>query len=274
MQPQPPDPEPRRFGPVALWIETGRALQRHARPLIQVLLLPSMLQLVLLWIVGTTAATGRAGLFWLCFAGVLLAIALFATNCHRVVLGDSAPLLARWGLWLDRRVLRYLGWMVLLVMLVGAVLVPVFLAGALMVPALLEGLTPGETGLVVRTLGWIAGVLLAWLVCRLSLILPAAAIGRSTTLGEAWYLSEGQGWRLVVGLAVPTLGVGLLMEVLGRAALDSGSTLLFMTWSLVNILASAVAVVALSCAWRLLGPDREAGLDGPAGAGEPASVRL
>lgn len=256
------------FGLLALWLETARMLRRHAGDLLRVLLLPALLQLGLVWLGTRTAGTGG---FWPWLAAIWLSVALFATNCHRVVLGDPGPIRRFAGLWLDTRVLWYLGWSFLLVLIGLVASVPVLILATMALPALFPELTPDERTLLLQGVGSTFMVLLLYFLLRLSLVLPAAALGRDTYPGESWYLTQGHGWRLVIGLALPTVATGLVLDGLGRLARMSDSTAVALTVALVATLAAAVGVVTLSCAWRLLAPDDGADPDDPVAGPDDAS---
>ncbi|MBX3725411.1 MAG: hypothetical protein KF823_05785 [Xanthomonadales bacterium] len=243
------------FTVIALWAETARMLQRHAGDLLRVLVLPALLQLGLAWQVMRATGEGRQGLAWLLVAAAGLGIALFATNCHRVVLGDGGPVRSLWGLRLDGRVLWYLAWSVFLVLAGTLAFVPVLVLGILVVPALFPGMDPEELARLFEWLAWLPLILIIHLLIRLSLVLPATALGRDTHPGESWHLTHGHGWRLTLGLCLPAVAVRLFEDVLGRLTEAVGSAPLTLVVALLATLAGAVTVVALSCAWRLLGPD-------------------
>lgn len=245
------------FGVIALWAETVRLLHRHAGDLLRVLALPALLQLGLGWLAVLAAGEGRQDLVWLTIAGGGLGVALFATNCHRIVLGDGGPVRSLWGLRLDGRVLWYLGWSVFLLLVGALAFVPFMVLGALVLPSLLPDLAPDDLSRLIEWLAWLPLILILHFLIRLSLVLPATALGRDTHPGESWHLTHGQGWRLTLGLALPTAAVRLLEEGLGRLTDAVGSGPLTLVLALLATLAGAVTVVALSSAWRLLGPEEE-----------------
>lgn len=135
----------------------------------------------------------------------LVAFLWIAVAWHRYVLlregGESwiAPLEGR-------LLLAYLGRSIMIGLLVLAAFVIVTTAIAPFAPAM---------ALAVAT---IIGMVLTY---RLGLILPAGAIGRALSVGEAWRATAGQSGTVVL-LALMTFGLSLLLQV--PALLDAPET--------------------------------------------------
>ena len=141
----------------------------------------------------------------------IIAVCSMAVSWHRFILRDEMS----HGLRLDGNVLRYAG-NTLLIML--AMLVPslLFLVAVLGAPA-------------TAVIGLPALVLLGGAVTRLSIKLPAVALGnRDFTFGNAWRVSEGNFWPclgvFLLSWAI-TLG-GLLVLILAGGALEQANSLL------------------------------------------------
>jgi hypothetical protein len=123
----------------------------------------------------------------------LVAIASVAVNWHRYVLKDELPAgMAR--LRVDDLVWRYLGNAMLITLIAGLVGVPVALVASLIFAFL------GPVGAPFI----LAAILMAVLPVfyRLSVKLPAIAMGRKDfTLRDAWLVTQGNWWQ-IAGLAV------------------------------------------------------------------------
>lgn len=183
--------------------------------------------------------------------------AMVLVGWHRfVLLGEKAspsgPVVA-----VGRRELRYLlAWVVLsvlfLVLFVAAwafVLALVFFAMAVMKLALLltgsgNAIVLGETGqFVALELAAIPAAMLiaAYVAIRLSLILPAMAVDRDRAMRQAWSLSSGCGWRLVLAsffTLVPAEIISIGIALGARVAYDT-------PWFYPLALAAAAGLVLL-----------------------------
>ena len=126
---------------------------------------------------------------------------MIAISCHRlVILGvDSLP--SAWGLFWSRRETRFLGWS----MLISLITLLPFAVLGILVGILVAVLGPSFT--VSAALPFILLVLpFVWYaIARLSLVLPATAIGQRPTLKGSWRLSRSNGWRLALVMFLPSL---------------------------------------------------------------------
>ena len=148
------------------------------------------------------------GAFLLSLLLALLSIGLLtmiAVSCHRLVILGVASLPNAWGLFWSGRETRFLGWIIAVTVLV--------------VPYLLS------VPLITRTLD--AWLLLAvvfpfalYVSARLSLVLPATAIGQRPTLKRFWRLSRSNGWRLVLVLSPAVLPVSLVFALYDSGVLE------------------------------------------------------
>ena len=177
------------------------------------------------------------------YPGVLLPLFLpallsapFATmisvSCHRlVILGvDSLP--SAWGLFWSRRETRFLGWSALIAIPVGVVPILSAVLGSPLLMFLV---------LVPYSL---------YLVPRLSLVLPATAIGQRPTLKGSWRLSESNAGPLLLVMLLPSLLLGLLYRV-GSLLLDGTAPQFLSAFIgvLVAVLSWVIGIAALSKAF-------------------------
>lgn len=99
-------------------------------------------------------------------------------------------------------------------------------------------------------------------IARLSLVFPGAAVDAAVTLGDSWRRTRGNGWRIMLLMAVTTLPVGLLAELapgivpLSLAGLPLFSALLqSIVVNFFLLITVALGQNALSHAYRhLIGP--------------------
>ncbi len=129
---------------------------------------------------------------------------MIAISCHRlVILGvDSLP--SAWGLFWSRRETRFLGWSMLISLITFLPLAVLAALVGILVAVLGRGFTPSvfvpliAANLLVLPFVWYA-------IARLSLVLPATAIGQRPTLKGSWRLSRSNGWRLALVMFLPSL---------------------------------------------------------------------
>jgi hypothetical protein len=142
----------------------------------------------------------------------LIVTASISVNWHRYILRDEIPA-ANQLFRVDGHVLKYAG--VLLLIILVVVIPAVIMATVALAAA------PG-----LRFLAPLAALATALLVTRLTLALPAAALGRSDFgLGAAFKATEGNTWRLIGVLAIMaalTLGVLLAMGIILSIAQQFG----------------------------------------------------
>ena len=155
---------------------------------------------------------------------VAVGAAAVAVAWHRHILHDE-PLTARFAP-VDSRVVRYFALTVMVAFVVG-VLPLMFLLGMVGVPSP-EASEGSGTGLLLVPVLMLACIYAAM---RLQLIFPATAIGdASLTLARSWAVTQGNGWRLALGLFAATLpvaaGVLALAFFLSWAADSTGSIVL------------------------------------------------
>ena len=210
--------------------------------------------LVLLGILESSALVLDAGwiALWSVFAAHLWAWIVFAVICHRLVLLGPAALggvvSLRWTMRETRFLLRAAAVWVMAMAVTVACMAAVAFGG---LPMFRETDPPWRTWLVMS----LSMLPAFYLVARLSLVLPAAAIDRKVGLGWAWSLSSGNSARLflVIGLLpwIFSAPAYLLDVPAGSAAASVGVTIL-------GTLLLTVEISALSLSYRELTKDEPA----------------
>ena len=207
--------------------------------------------LVILGILESSALVLDAGwiFLWTVLVAHLWAWIVFAVICHRLVLlgpaalGRVAPL--RWSMRETRFLLRSAAVWLIAMAITGTCMAAIAFGG---VPMFRETDAPWRTWLLV----FLSMLPACYLVARLSLVLPAAALDRKVGLGWAWNLSSGNSARLflVIGLLpwIFSAPAYLLDVPAGSAAASVGVTIL-------GTLLLTVEISALSLSYRELTKD-------------------
>ncbi len=158
----------------------------------------------------STEPSGSVVLFFLCLA-VIFIVTMFwiAVSWHRFILLEEYPR-GLFPTFRFDRILAYLGRLILiglLVALVALAFVPLsFLATA----------TGGRVLALIAMVGFSIFVFIAFY--RLSIILPAAAIGRPLTLGQAWAGTVGSSGAIIVLVIVGAIFHMLIQFVISALA--------------------------------------------------------
>lgn len=146
-------------------------------------------------------STGRGAAFVLVIAVVVVTSLIIAVNWHRFILNNEAPRLIPKlhgsEMW------RYLLRLALITIIIVAIMVPLVALLASLLAPIGSGLMPVAT--------MTAALAASLVIFRLSVSLPAIAIGEQMSLREGWDSLSGQ-WPML-------LGVGLLC-VAGQFLLD------------------------------------------------------
>jgi hypothetical protein len=229
--------------------DTFRIPFQHAGAFFKPLVLPGLALVVLTLGWQLTHGQMSVAVGWLLYAIYGVIFTIFAINCHRVVLlGPSPDTLAPklvWGL----RESRFLGWVILLAIVLAAGRL-LFIVVLLNAESLLSFVLTSRSRLGLTWLKWsefLSYGPVAYVVARLSLVLPATAIESKTSLRSAWKGSARNGWRLV-------LIVGALPWVLSRAVdlmvrQDATSPEL-VALTMLSIIASMLGIIALSLSYQ------------------------
>lgn len=194
--------------------------------------------------------------------GGLIVYALIAVNCHRLVLLGPNSLASRWGLRVSGHVIRYGLWILGMAFIALLAALPIAL---ILIPVLLmsHGADSAQPVWPQFIFALMVALPVSYLVARISPILPARALGETTTLSEIWDLSDGVSITLWVILTVPTVvfsGLSvLLVELLGGEASPAASLIADLLYAPLII----VQIVILSCTYRELVRVPESGDDIP-----------
>ena len=189
---------------------------------------------------------------------------MIAVSCHRFVLLGQDALPSRWGVYWTARETRFLGWS-LGISMIGAGLMIVVGSVAFMVfrttggaGGAFAGLTGAELPVVALAFGGILGMPMMYIMARLSLVLPATAIGERPTLEEMWQLSRSNGWRMVLVMFLPSLFL-VPLSLWGLTLLDDGMLSRFIWAFMLTVLGVfGIAALSKSFSWFTAGsPDEE-----------------
>jgi|GEM_PF-6704774 len=101
----------------------------------------------------------------------------------------------------------------------------------------------------------ICGLLFLWVNGRVYPIWPAAAVGQSLTLREAYELSRGNGWRIVLAVLPNLLLLGLLAS-LQKSSLGAKPAVILLS-VLLNIVILVTLSTALGSLYKHLSPPRD-----------------
>lgn len=222
----------------------------HRRAFARALAVPlvSLVTLTLSWYYASDSLPKYSS--WvLCFVWAAL-FSVFAVTCHRLVLLDPASVaprpVPRWS-WRETRFLYWLIGIWLICWTAGIAAITVILNVALMAMG-----PPGD--------GWfsegqyLASVPAGYLFARLSPIFPATAIDRRVDLKWAWKLTQANGWRLFLVVAILpwiiSAAIGLLYR--GNATAVEIGILTFLGSALF-----AVEIAALSLSYRELAREED-----------------
>ena len=172
---------------------------------------------------------------------------LFAVACHRLVLLRSRPLSAiprpRWS-WRES---RFLLWIVTVWLIYLAVWWVCIAVAANVWPRL-----GGDFTASVKLIEFAGSIPALYVLARLSLVFPATAIDRRPSFRWAWQASRGNGWRLVVVVAVLPWIVSHLVGLLYRDEPTVAETVLLTVFGTTLF---AFEIAALSVAYRELTRD-------------------
>ena len=191
---------------------------------------------------------------WGLYAIYGAAFTVLAVGCHRLVLLGPSPATSvakvRWGL----RETKFLGWAIVLwlTFAVGHILIMLLIANVV-TQVLFWGMTMSEGTVPTLDAEWlrwpdyIGRVVSAYVVARLSLVLPATAIDRKVGLRWAWQQSARNGWclALIVGVFPWALSHGVDLLYRENATLPELAILITL-----SVLASMLGIIALSLSYQ------------------------
>ena len=187
---------------------------------------------------------------WALYFLYLVFWSVFAVICHRIVLLDSAPATG----WIPRctwREAKFLGWIVI----VWSVYAVAFFT-MMALPALVLANISG--GIKFDQVEWLsalkipASILAFYLVARLCLIFPAAALEKKANLQWAWEQSRNNGWRLAVVVGALPFVISRLLDFLYR---ENATVFECISLTFLGTAIFAVEIAALSISYRELTRD-------------------
>lgn len=172
------------------------------------------------------------------------AVASIAVAWHRLILGQERP--AGTYLRFDRSVWLYAAFLLAVELLFFALF---------NLPEVVASVRGTSLPLWIPWLGFVLAMAVAFIVGRLSLVLPPIALGRTDIgLGDAWRATQGNTWRLFWGPIVCLLFLALpavVVLILALAGAGRTTTTIALTaLDLVTILAGVIGVGFLSFAYQ------------------------
>ncbi len=222
----------------------------------------------------------------------IMALSLIAATIlvawHRVVLLGATGRRGSLDVTLGWRELRYLlSWLVLsgaflvlfiiawFLVLAGAFvfMAAVNLALKLSITGDIVDLGQSEQFLVLEYAAILPAFLLAsYFATRLSLVLPAMATDKRRSLGRAWSLSAGNGWRLVLASLIVILPAELVSAGIGLAARGVLGTPLYYPLAFAASCALFLLIVATGTVLSLFSAELDEGATAPSAFGIAALV--
>jgi hypothetical protein len=215
--------------------------------LLRALILPVLAALTIHTASSLYIRTNIADINWVFFYTLIVLgipfYVMFATACHRIILLGDNSLNNRWGITWSMRETRFTGWLFVLTLITTAITVPIFFAVRLAPSGVFDG--------YLASLPYYACVLVSTFIDgRLSLVLPATAIGRTMRLGKSWQLTADHRSSIFLALLVPILAAELFDYVVFDLWFSSSSLAVGFIRSLLIYPLIAVGVVVITLAYR------------------------
>ena len=166
-----------------------------------------------------------------------------------VLIGENA-IGRKWGLRWGRAETRVLlRCLILYAVPIAMIMVLVPLAYWLVPPSYRDTFT-SHSGM--QLLAVINMVFMFYVLARLTLMLPAAAIGDTANPKQAWQLSHSNGWRMLGLYVLLNLILGVLIWLLSFVLLLLDHPMMYWVIGLVSALFEVVGVVAIAVVYREL----------------------
>jgi len=172
----------------------------------------------------------------------IVPLTLIAVSCHRlVILGvDSLP--NAWGLYWSKREGSFLGTIIVIYFVSFLPLLPLVL--------LIQAVPLFTSTLDEWLLRGILFPLTLYVIARLSLDLPATAIGQGLTVWDRWRLSRSNGWRLALVLSPAALAWVLSDLLLNESLVPSGITRhVLAAFTVVLVWVFGIALLSKAYSW-------------------------
>ena len=183
---------------------------------------------------------------------ILPAIASIAVAWHRLILAGERP--SGTYLRFDRSVWLYAGFLLVVILFISAVQ---------NLPQMIASAQGARVPLWAPVLPGVVTIAAMFIICRLSLVLPPIALGRTDIgLGEAWRATRGNTWRLFWGPIVCLILIAVASMLLSWVVHSDRTiaTVVMTAEQLIFILVGLIGVGFLSFAYQHFfeGGDRRA----------------
>jgi hypothetical protein len=205
-----------------------------------------ILVLVVLWGGWLTYSAELPGyLSWLYLLGYGLSFSFLAVTCHRLILVDDIDRYKSFKAKPGYRELRFLAW-VIVIYAVKSILggITLFIVQYVGSDAL------GEVGGDISD--WIKQIVsipALYVLARLSLAFPAAAIDRNPGLRWSWIRTRGNGWRIFVVVGLFPWLANMLIGFMWR---EEATVLEEVVLSILTFVGLAIEIIALSFTYKEL----------------------
>ena len=229
------------------------------RPLLRALIVPALLitaanfgtQYLMQWHYKTNSSIeGLQALGWAQFIVWFVLYALFAMSCHRVILLGEESLPNRFGLYWTMRETRFLGWVVL----VGAIYM--LLSAPFQIGATYLRLYITPDSFYWHFNAYIPILLATYIDGRISMVLPATAVGERSSIVESWRLTRRKGLHIAGAILIAAIATDLIAIGIRNLLNDLPQTGRLVSF-LVNFPLVAVAVGIISVSYRELSSNEE-----------------
>lgn len=184
------------------------------------------------------------------FAFYLVAISLVAVSCHRIILLGPDSMVTKWGVYWDNDLLNYIG--ALIFVAVCTAIIAVVLMFPMMAFVMMFSAAGGlfePLNFLMLALVWVC---IAYVMARISILLPARAVGDTTSFAKLFDLSKGNGWRLTIATMLPVFVIGALISSLTSWIFENPGTASLIPTVLLSLIYSMITICLLSCAYRAL----------------------
>jgi hypothetical protein len=213
--------------------------------LLKAIAAPTLL-LVVVWGLWLSFADELPSLFtWILLLSYGLSFSFLAVTCHRLILigGDG-----RYKSFNEKpgyRELRFLAW----VIVIYAIKSILEFVARIPVQYVSSGLLVEDGGSIADWIEQIASIPALYVLGRLSLVFPAAAIDKDSSLRWSWIRTYGNGWRIfiIVGLFPWLIGM-----VIGAAWREDATVLEQVVLSILAYVGLAIEIIALSFTYKEL----------------------
>lgn len=233
---------------VKIWKDFAWELNQKFRVIVKAILVPSIAMAIVEFLLVKSDVSLAVRV--LSVLPYLILLSLVAISCHRIVLAGSDSLKSTWGMYWDQGVWNYL--VALVGFIVCMLLIIVVMIMLSMAFLMLFFATGGIFDLFQMMVIFLLGACLLYMMSRLSILLPARAVGDPASFEQLISLSQGNGWRLTIAIAMPPVLLGLLLSPISNWIVESDSPWIFFPSLLMGLVTSMVTICLLSCAYRRL----------------------